>query len=155
MPLTGLVTKLFLFVGLTILITTSTVLPGQSQNSLALSRYRWQKRLLFLFAPTSSDPGLQTLRAELHQSAREVRERDLVVFVILAEGQSYQNGRELSSQDVQTLRQRFGISPRATAVVLVGKDGGVKLQRPGPVALADIFALIDSMPMRQQEKRGQ
>jgi hypothetical protein len=38
--------------------------------------------------------------------------------------------------------------------VLVGKDGTVKLKRQGPTALADIFGLIDSMPMRQREMGG-
>jgi hypothetical protein len=39
--------------------------------------------------------------------------------------------------------------------VLVGKDGGVKLERSGPVSLSVIFALIDSMPMRQREMQGE
>jgi len=36
-------------------------------------------------------------------------------------------------------------------VLLIGKDGGVKLRSSGPVSMKDLFGLIDSMPMRQQE----
>ena len=37
--------------------------------------------------------------------------------------------------------------------ILVGKDGGVKLRQNAQVKLNDIFALIDAMPMRQEEMR--
>jgi hypothetical protein len=39
-------------------------------------------------------------------------------------------------------------------VRLVGKDGGVKLDSAKPVVAADLFALIDAMPMRRQEVRS-
>jgi hypothetical protein len=126
----------------------------QAQPQLVdLAQFRWQKRLLFLFAPAADDRALQTMQTALAQARTEVQDRDLVVFVILEQGQSQQNGQPLTPQASQALRQRFGITPQTTTVVLVGKDGGVKLQRPGPVPLTDIFALIDSMPMRQQERR--
>ena len=35
--------------------------------------------------------------------------------------------------------------------MLIGKDGGVKLRQEEPISVADLFALIDSMPMRKQE----
>ena len=41
-------------------------------------------------------------------------------------------------------------------VVLIGKDGGVKLESSVPVKTAKLFDLIDSMPMRIHEmKSGQ
>ncbi|TGN50206.1 DUF4174 domain-containing protein, partial [Paracoccus liaowanqingii] len=36
-------------------------------------------------------------------------------------------------------------------VLLIGKDGGVKLDRDGPVTPDEITALIDTMPMRRRE----
>ncbi len=130
-------------------------MTAQAQPRLDdLSQFRWQKRLLFLFAPAADDPALQTMQTALAQARAEVQARDLVVFLILEQGQSQQDGQPLAPPAGQALRQRFGIKPQTTTVVLVGKDGGVKLQRPGPVPLTDIFALIDSMPMRQQERRS-
>jgi hypothetical protein len=38
-------------------------------------------------------------------------------------------------------------------VLLVGKDGTVKLSKNTIVAMDDIYALIDKMPMRQHEIR--
>ena len=36
---------------------------------------------------------------------------------------------------------------------IIGKDGGVKLNRQNRTQLKDIFALIDAMPMRREEMR--
>jgi hypothetical protein len=38
-------------------------------------------------------------------------------------------------------------------VLLIGKDGGIKLKEPFSVQPIRIFDLIDSMPMRQSEMR--
>ena len=38
-------------------------------------------------------------------------------------------------------------------ILLVGKDGGVKLRSEEPVSIQRIFDLIDSMPMRRREMR--
>jgi hypothetical protein len=39
------------------------------------------------------------------------------------------------------------------AVVLVGKDGGEKRRSNDVVAVEELFAQIDAMPMRQSERR--
>jgi hypothetical protein len=43
---------------------------------------------------------------------------------------------------------------KAFRVRLVGKDGGVKLDRGEPVDVPTLFALIDAMPMRRSEISG-
>jgi hypothetical protein len=68
--------------------------------------------------------------------AAELAERDIVVVV---------------SAD-PALRRQF----RATngfAVVLVGKDGSVKLRRTSPIQFKELAATVDAMPMRQDEMR--
>ena len=47
-------------------------------------------------------------------------------------------------------RKTYGSSAR---VVLVGKDGGIKLSSRQAVSAGRLFGLIDSMPMRQDEMR--
>lgn len=42
----------------------------------------------------------------------------------------------------------------AFRVLLVGKDGGVKLDSDAPVTPAELFTLIDAMPMRKAELRS-
>jgi hypothetical protein len=38
-------------------------------------------------------------------------------------------------------------------VILIGKDGGVKLRAKTPISIQELFSLIDAMPMRRQELR--
>ncbi len=49
------------------------------------------------------------------------------------------------------IETRFGAP--AFAVTLIGKDGGEKLRRSTPLASEELFALVDTMPMRRAEMR--
>ena len=59
----------------------------------------------------------------------------------------------LESNGVRRLSERFGMVGGRVAVVLIGKDGGVKLRREGEIDLDEIFERIDGMPMRRNEMR--
>jgi hypothetical protein len=120
-----------------------------------LTQYQWKNRLLLLFSPSPENPAYQAIVRQLQEKASGVRERDLLVFHVLEPGKSFMNSREISPAGAKALRQRFAIAPGTFTLVLVGKDGGVKLKRTDRVALAEIFGLIDSMPMRQQEMQKQ
>jgi hypothetical protein len=124
---------------------------GEVLDVADLGQYHGKNRVLLLFSLSPEHPAYQALGRELQEQAGGVRERDLVVFHVLEAGKSFRNSQEISPTGAKALRQRFRIEPGAFTVVLVGKDGGVKLKRTTKVALADIFGLIDSMPMRQQE----
>jgi hypothetical protein len=49
------------------------------------------------------------------------------------------------------VRATLGIQSGSFALRLIGKDGGVKLSTASPTAMTEIYALIDTMPMRQRE----
>jgi hypothetical protein len=59
----------------------------------------------------------------------------------------------LSAAEVRGLRKSYGVDEQNYAVLLIGKDGGVKLRREVPVTTTELFSLIDSMPMRKREMR--
>ena len=89
-----------------------------------------------------------------HSAQRpEVADRDLIVFEVLESGQSRMNMENLEPQSTDFLRKRFDVNQGQFNVILVGKDGGVKLNRQDKIDLQNIFALIDAMPMRQEEMR--
>ena len=136
---------------LAVLLIPGVVHAGKALDVADLGHYRWKNRLLFLFSPSPEVPAYQSLSQELTRNLDGVRDRDLLVFRILEQGPSVMDSQEISPQGAINLRRRFGVNQGTFTAVLVGKDGGVKLQRPGPVSLSDIFALIDSMPMRQRE----
>jgi hypothetical protein len=118
-----------------------------------LTVYRWKNRLLLVFSPSASNPGFAGLDRNLAKRPLDIKDRDLVVFRIFEKGASRLDDQPLSTEDALKLRNRFKVKPGQFTVLLIGKDGGVKLTRKNRADLQEVFDLIDSMPMRQQEMR--
>lgn len=113
---------------------------------------QWQHRLVVVF-----DDGamFQAQKDELTEAAFEWLDRDLVligvsgasVHTIDHQGQlSAAQIAAIKTLDVKTLRDRY-----PGPVILIGKDGGVKLRQDHPITNADLFSTIDVMPMRRRE----
>ena len=118
-----------------------------------LSQFQWKNRLLFLFAPNRIHPLFDALQKSIAIDQAEVADRDLVVFEILESGPSRMDMTDLDPQVAQSLRDKLEVPRGRFSIILVGKDGGIKLNRQEQTRLKDIFGLIDSMPMRREEMR--
>ncbi|MBW7055829.1 DUF4174 domain-containing protein [Paracoccus bogoriensis] len=109
--------------------------PGDlSPHPLAqgvLDKLRWQARPLVIVA---DGPAIETQLTALMQEADALSERDVVILT--------------AAPGTSDLPLPAGGD---FALLLIGKDGGVKLSRSQPVTPAEIIALIDQMPMRQNE----
>jgi len=116
-----------------------------------LTPYPWKNRILLVFSPTAADPEFAAFNLNLTEKRREAEDRDLIVFRILEKGSSRMAEQPLSSEDAEALRRNFRVKTGRFAVILIGKDGGIKMVREHRAELQEIFDLIDSMPMRQQE----
>lgn len=137
-----------------ILMASSVVSSRDAQaQTLDLSVFQWKNRLLFLFASNRSHPMFDALHQSLAARQSEVAERDLVIFEILESAASSMNDEAIDSETAHRLREKFGIHRAEFTVILIGKDGGIKLIQKKQTQLDDIFALIDSMPMRREEMR--
>jgi len=89
----------------------------------------------------SNDPRAAQQYAALEHDAAALRERDVVVQAITPEA---------ARRD----RPELSVNSQASfEILLIGKDGGIKLRREQPVAAHEITALIDTMPMRKSEMR--
>ena len=102
--------------------------------------YLWVKRPVIVFANTDLDVNFQTQMKSLRQGAEELAARDVVVLV------------DANPADNTALRKKF--RPRGFAVLLMGKDGQIKLRKPFPWDARELSRSIDKMPMRQQEMRS-
>lgn len=111
----------------------------------------WQRqpRVLLAFAPTADDPRLAAQRAVFVALGDEAAQRDLV-FVAVAGATVLPPG----AGDAAALRARHAVDAGAFRVLLVGKDGGVKLEAGEPVQRCALLGLIDAMPMRRAQRRG-
>lgn len=92
-----------------------------------LCGHLWQDRVLIVNTPSTDHPDFTEQQRRFSDHAAAMEERDLVV------------------------KTREGAE--AFTVTLIGKDGGRKWHQTQPIDMAALFALIDSMPMRQAEMR--
>jgi hypothetical protein len=135
-------------------LVAMSVNPQQAAASVTdLSDYRWRHRLLLIFAPSTTDATFIALDKRLALSATGIEDRNMIIFRIFENSPSRVSDKRLPPVDDEALRRRFGIEAGRFTVVLVGKDGGVKMVAHRDADLQSIFNLIDSMPMRQQEMR--
>ena len=106
-----------------------------------LAEHMWISRPVVIFADAEQDPRLVRQLREIEGARAELDARDVVVIVDTTPG--------ASRFDTTALRKKF--RPHGFNVLLVGKDGQVKLRRPSVVTAAQLTRLIDRLPLRQQE----
>jgi hypothetical protein len=93
-----------------------------------LSAHQWQHRVLVIDTPSRQSGDYLQQNVALEAVSAGLQERDL---------------RIVTQTGATVFRVR-----------LIGKDGGVKLDRSAPVDAPTLFALIDAMPMRRAEMTG-
>lgn len=117
---------------------------GEEAQPFRPEAHRWRHRLLLVFADNADHPALHRQHTQWKADTTGAEERQLQLVQI--------TGKH-SPPNAAALREQFGVPAKGFHVLLIGKDGGVKLRRTEPVAMPALFTLIDSMPMRQEEMR--
>ncbi|WP_246209475.1 DUF4174 domain-containing protein [Pikeienuella piscinae] len=102
-----------------------------------LAGYLWEARPVVVFADSPKDPRYQKQMEDFARREPDILERDVV---LLTDTDPAANG---------PLRQK--LRPRGFMMVLIGKDGEIKLRRPNPMSVDALTRLIDRIPLRQQE----
>ena len=143
----------YLCITLLLFVVGTMAAQANGDDKIRLKDYQWKNRLILAFSPSAEDPGHRALEKEIDVQAEEVIDRDLLVFHILETGEIKLGETSLPTGSGDYLRENFSIRSGRFIVLLIGKDGGVKLRREGEVKLGEIFSLIDTMPMRQREMR--
>ena len=129
--------------------------PNSNSPAETLVAMRDKSRPLLIFYPQESgvvplDLGLQRQQALLEGHEAELADRDVVVMLVPVP----RDGNQADAKAWTDLRREFRVGRRELTVVLVGKDGGEKFRSHEPVTIEKLVALIDAMPMRQQEVRN-
>jgi hypothetical protein len=145
--------KKYLCTTLLLFVVITMAAQANGQDKIRLKDYQWKNRLILAFSPSTKDKGYRAFAKDIALQAEEVVDRDLLVFRLLETGEVRLGETSLPTGSGDYLRESFSIRPGRFTVLLIGKDGGVKLRREGGVELGEIFSLIDSMPMRQREMR--
>ena len=118
-----------------------------------LDAYQWKNRIILIFAPSSDSDAYKQQVQEFEGQEDGILDRDLIIFQIFKRGGSHSGNASISEHQANQLRHKFGVKEGKFMIILIGKDGGVKLRSNGPVVAPELFSLIDGMPMRQEEMR--
>lgn len=112
----------------------------------SLSSALGRERILIVRNPTAA--YLDAMRAQ----DTELQVRDLRVVALVPPGDARLNAP--GSLMLTVLADPGGkVGARYGAAALIGKDRGIKATYPSPPSLSTVNALIDTMPMRVQERR--
>ena len=96
---------------------------------------------MVISAASQDDPLPDQQRQWIQEDVEGFRDRDMVLIELFGP----------DSSGHSALRSKLNLEEGLFTALLIGKDGGEKLRSQKPVPMAEIFALIDSMPMRKQE----
>ena len=137
-------------------LTAATICLGLSSAASAESNplvaERWKTRPVIVVVPRQGDPLLAKIHAALEEpAAREAfREREMVLYTVVS-GNGSRNGKTMPPEQTRAMLRALQMdAQRPATLVLVGKDGGIKLTEGADVDLHAVFAEIDRMPMRQK-----
>jgi hypothetical protein len=116
-----------------------------------LERFRWDYRIILISAPAKD---LEAIEKKLNAEKAAIHERHILWFIVV-DGQLHTNFNEPLPKDIPATIQSsfFPKVGEGIGICLIGKDGGVKA-RQKQLDINKLFALIDSMPMRQAEMKN-
>jgi len=134
-----------LLVALIFVLVSSQVFAMNSLSDLT-----WKKRVIIVFADDGDKRPERQVKILTDRRA-ELEERDLVVLSVINDEASTAFGN-VAKPDAAALRDEADVRKGSFQVILVGKDGGIKLRSDTVVPDVELFDVIDRMPMRQAER---
>ncbi|KIC35380.1 MULTISPECIES: DUF4174 domain-containing protein [unclassified Leisingera] len=115
----------------------------QPGYDVELEEFQWTHRPVVVFADSPEDPRFHEQMERLMEGIEALKTRDVVVLT------------DTDPAAKSALRKK--LRPRGFMLVLVGKDGGVKLRKPHPWTVRELSRTIDKFPERLrevEERRG-
>lgn len=109
-------------------------------TSIDQAQYSSKRKLLLV---TDNIRNAQFLEQEkiLNTDSAGIEERDLTIAIV-------------TSSNNKALYSKWMNNRKGFRLILIGKDGGEKFTSDIPISFQQLFAIVDAMPMRQQEIRS-
>ncbi|WP_265499989.1 DUF4174 domain-containing protein [Paracoccus beibuensis] len=121
-------------------VVTPLALPAPplfEASAVEPQQFLWEARPVVVFADTPEDPAFVEQIEALTGDGRALLARDVVIVT--------------DSDPAANSIWRQQLRPRGFSLVLLDKDGQVKIRRPTPWDAREIGRAIDRLPLRRQE----
>ena len=116
-----------------------------------LSQYQWENRVLLIFS--ESQGKITEQKSMWFEDRKGLDDRDLVIFEFNNKHGKTPDHVMLKAKQVNWFYDNYNSDNREFKVVLIGKDGGAKLEKTAYLSREELFATIDGMPMRKREMK--
>jgi hypothetical protein len=114
-----------------------------------INSHQWKHRVLLIKAQDKAD--LLLMSQDIMQQKDELTDRDMVIYGVDNDETHCLFGPCSDDISKDEIDAYFDPDETETQFVLLGKDGGVKLEQKSSLNASEVFDLIDSMPMRINE----
>lgn len=112
-----------------------------------LEKHQWKERVLLVISDDKNAVDFTNQIKILKEKPSELKDRKLIVYQVTKEEYTF-NGKWVLSRK---LFQKYNKKSHNFKVILIGLDGGIKLQQSKILSPEKLFTVIDGMPMRKQE----
>ncbi|MGF1557960.1 MAG: DUF4174 domain-containing protein [Flavobacteriaceae bacterium] len=139
-----------LFIGRLVMLSfVMTVFTATAQN---IEKYQWKNRIILLKENTIDSDRLTGQLQRLEADSKALAERDILIFIITG-GSVYDTSKKRLDLNYESIVEKHGLND-FQGLILIGKDGSLKLKECFIVDAKTIFELIDAMPMRMAETKN-
>jgi hypothetical protein len=139
---------------LVIAIISFSVLKSFAQD---LELHKWEHRILIIKTSDENSENYQNQIKEFKKSTQELKDRKFVFYQIIRNDFvciNYENNEQNTSGKISKDLYETTLNNKVNfEVILIGLDGGVKLQQTELLKKEDLYKIVDAMPMRGYELR--
>ena len=127
-----------------ILILLLIIFPVMLINSSPLDKYLWKNRVIVTFSPSKNNTERNYFVNSINRNLCKFNSRNIIHIDFIF------NENDQKIENFESSFENISLSSSEFRLILIGKDGGIKLNSR-KISLEEIFSLIDTMPMRQEE----
>lgn len=135
-----------------IMIGCSSLMNLNGQN---LKKHKWENRILIIKTTDIKSIKYQEQLKEFRNSSEELIDRKLIFYKVTGDDFvliNYENSElNYSGKISKNLTEKILNEKENFEVILIGLDGGIKLQQTEILIKENLFKVIDAMSMRRNE----
>jgi hypothetical protein len=135
-----------------VMIGCSSLFNLNAQN---LKEHEWKNRILIIKSSDIKSKKYREQLKEFRNSIEDLIDRKFILYKITGDDYvliDYENSKLNNSGKISgKLTEEVLNQKEDFEVILIGLDGGIKLQRTKILTKEDLFKITDSMPMRRDE----
>lgn len=130
-------------------ITMSMALDGQN-----LDDHQWKNRVLLVITNDLESQTYTSQIEEFNNNNQEFKDRKLIIYSVLQNKYRLENSGNPSWIKNSELYITYNTNASNFKIILIGLDGGIKIEQNKLLTTKELFSTIDGMPMRRSELKN-